>query len=106
MENSQIALSNRYATLVESLADTLPKTHPRANNARFIEVARALGISTQAIKYRLENPHAIKVEHVLAAEMLLQRHGYLESLESQLAAATSAAKCLRTKLTNQLRAMT
>jgi hypothetical protein len=93
-----------YRDLIEVLAERLPSTS-RANNVRYLEVARALGISTQGIRHRLANPSVIKNEHVLAAEKLLERVVVLNNTDLALEQMQSAAMQARKRVLDSMAAM-
>ena len=70
-----------YWSKVQQLADLLPKS-PREEIAG---VARALGISTSALRYRHRNPSTIKAEQMLALDALLNRAKGISGLDRQIA---------------------
>ena len=65
--------------------DTLSNLIPKSSREGIAHVARALGISSSAIHYRLNNPETIKQEHLLAADMLLFRLNHFAGVDTILA---------------------
>jgi len=93
---------NKYKALVDTIADHMPK---RSNASRYVEVARALGISTQGIRHRIAHPETVKAEHILAAEMLLSRVSQMTEVDRAIADIEAAVRGVRRMVFDVARSM-